>query len=161
MGDVPALLSARGRIVKALTVRQPWATAIADGHKLVENRSQGFPKRYRGDLAIHTARTWSERGRHDARILAAYGRSPSVLRDLGCVIAVVEVVDIHAACDCCAPWGEQSYPPANAEQRPPGVVTHIVMENVRKLARPLPARGALGLWTPDDDLALELSLVAS
>jgi len=37
--------------MKALTVRQPWAQAIAEGLKTVEVRSR--PIRYRGLLAIH------------------------------------------------------------------------------------------------------------
>lgn len=142
--------------MKALTVRQPWAECIAEGLKLIENRSQGFPKAYRGLLAIHAGAGWSIRGAADRRVVDA-------LRDLdrwplirGHVLAVAEVVDIHPASGCCEPWGEETYPPANPEARPPGRVTHLVLEDVRRLARPLPARGALGLWTVDADLEHEI-----
>ena len=37
--------------IKALTIKQPWASAIAFGDKRVENRS--WPTAYRGLLAIH------------------------------------------------------------------------------------------------------------
>lgn len=141
---------------RCLTVREPWASAVVDGHKPVENRSQGFPKGYRGQLWIHSAQQVNARGVTDPRITAVYGIAPTCW--LGHVIGAVDVVDIHPASGCCEPWGEQTYPPANAEQRPPGVVTHIVMENPRRLRHPIPARGALGLWRPDTDLAYELNV---
>ncbi len=37
--------------MKALTLQQPWATLIAEGHKRVENRT--WQTAYRGPLAIH------------------------------------------------------------------------------------------------------------
>lgn len=37
--------------MKALTLRQPWAWAVASGHKKVENRV--WAPRYRGPLLIH------------------------------------------------------------------------------------------------------------
>ncbi|MEY5098061.1 MAG: hypothetical protein RJA36_780 [Pseudomonadota bacterium] len=41
--------------MKALSIWQPWASAIALGHKRVETRSWSTP--YRGPLLIHAART--------------------------------------------------------------------------------------------------------
>lgn len=158
--------------VRALTVRQPWAQAIADGHKLVENRSQGFPKGYRGPLLIHAGQGWSERGRRDPKLLdiyrqgdpfghalrhdPAYRQRPPWPFAAG-VLAVAEVADIHPAASCCAPWGEDTYPPSNPERRPPGIVTHLVLDRVVKLRLSIPARGALGLWRPDDDLRIEVA----
>jgi hypothetical protein len=175
--------------MRLLTVRQPWAEAIADGAKLTENRSQGFPKGYRGLLGIHAGLGWSERAVWDERIRAlwhdqhgARHPSPPALADrghanacdyairhvpayhgrpphpfqAGVVLALAELVDVHPAAGCCAPWGEDSYPPANPEARPPGQVTHLVLDNVRRI-RPVPAKGRLGLWRPDDDLAIELA----
>ncbi|WP_193188849.1 ASCH domain-containing protein [Nisaea sediminum] len=46
--------------MKALTIHQPWADAIAYGHKPVENRS--WPTSYRGPLLIHAGLTWSDDG---------------------------------------------------------------------------------------------------
>ena len=37
----------------ALSVRQPWAWAIARGHKVIENRD--WDTRFRGTLAIHAS----------------------------------------------------------------------------------------------------------
>ena len=41
--------------MKAITLHQPWASAIALGRKTYETRSQ--PTRYRGLLAIHAGKT--------------------------------------------------------------------------------------------------------
>ena len=43
-------------IVKCLTVRQPWAYLIVNGHKNLENRS--WSTRYRGPLVIQSARSY-------------------------------------------------------------------------------------------------------
>lgn len=40
--------------VKAITLYQPWASAVALGYKTIETRS--WPTRYRGPLAIHAGR---------------------------------------------------------------------------------------------------------
>lgn len=42
--------------MKALTIRQPWASLIAAGVKTIETRS--WSTRYRGPLAIHAGRRW-------------------------------------------------------------------------------------------------------
>lgn len=47
--------------MRALTIRQPWATLIARGAKTIETRS--WSTKYRGPLAIHAGqspRTWRE-----------------------------------------------------------------------------------------------------
>lgn len=44
--------------VTAITIRQPWASLIIEGHKPIENRSR--PTRHRGCLAIHAGRTLDE-----------------------------------------------------------------------------------------------------
>lgn len=143
--------------LRAITIRQPWAEAVVDGFKPIENRSQGFAKGYRGLVLIHAGKGWSSRGEHDPRVLAVYPRPPrreSV--DAGAVLGVADLVDVHPASQCCAPWGEETYPPANPEGRPPGRVTHLVLEHPVRI-HPVPARGALGLWRPDEDLVLEVA----
>lgn len=41
--------------MKAITIHQPWAWAIAQGHKRVENRS--WATRYRGPILIHAGQS--------------------------------------------------------------------------------------------------------
>ncbi len=157
--------------LRGITVRQPWAEAIAAGSKLVENRGAGFPKNYRGDVLIHASKQWSDRGQRDTRVRSvwvtgqtdharaccfalrhgvAYGGRPMHPFVGGAVLAIAEIVDIHPDTGCCRPWGESEY--VGSDQQLHRGVTHIVLENVRRLPRPLRAKGALGLWKPDPDL---------
>lgn len=167
--------------MRALTVRQPWAEAIACGAKLVENRSMGT--RYRGPLAIHAGKGWARWGFADQRLLdlwprggqdspgyalrhvpAYHGRPPHPFV-AGQVLAVAELVDAHEAVPtesgegcCCEPWGELRY--AASDGRVRSGVRHWVLEGVVRLPEPLPAKGRLGLWTPDPELAEAIDLVA-
>lgn len=63
-------LTIAGQPVKVLTVRQPWAWAIAYGGKDVENRTTLW--RYRGWVLTHAGAGWSDRGEHDPRIIRAW-----------------------------------------------------------------------------------------
>lgn len=141
--------------MKTLTVRQPWAWAIARGHKNVENR--GWSTTHRGPLAIHAALRPDDAGVDALRFVrdtvrAADGRLPARLADDapycdgGVLLAVVELVDVcrasldadavtcdyNTVCDC-GPWAQ------------PGQA-HWKLANARVLAEPIPARGHLSLW---------------
>jgi hypothetical protein len=143
----------------ALTIRQPWAWAIAAAGKDVENRS--WHTGYRGPLAIHAGLAEAEpdgmpadacRGyawaliERDARGRA--GRTPAAA--LGAIIAVAELAGCHlhdaggegcghdgrwrtADDDLCSQWAQ------------PGQ-WHWQVAHVRPLAQPLPLRGRIGLW---------------
>lgn len=160
--------------MNALTVRQPWAWAIAaageqPGAKNIENRSPGAihwqPCR---NLAIHAGKTWSTRGAADERVKSAWvtGATEGIVGDLrpgmypeldfdplgpGLFLAVVDMVDVHRAVFerdgvCCRPWGEGLY--ADGQGNVITEVTHLVFENCRTLIVPVPwTRGRLGLWT--------------
>lgn len=153
--------------MKALTVRQPWAWAIARGGKDIENRTWSAP--HRGPLAIHAGSAWDEDGAMDDRVITAvrgdktddghfYPPLHVLLNEartqivelvrtdpryvFGAVIAVVDVVDICTAQDCgCGLWAI------------PGQL-HWRLANVHALADPVPCKGRLGLWdlTPKDSL---------
>jgi hypothetical protein len=120
--------------VKALTIRQPWADAIAqpgDNPKRTENRSRRT--NYTGQLLIH----------------AGLGEDVNALPEemtaswpdtRGAIIAVAELTGCHqAAGGCCAPWG---FPDT----------WHWQLADVRPVPVPVPCRGQLGLWTPTPDL---------
>jgi hypothetical protein len=47
--------------LRALSVRQPWASLIVAGEKDVENRAWRYPPRFRGPLLIHASSWWSFR----------------------------------------------------------------------------------------------------
>ena len=46
--------------MKALSIRQPWASMIILGHKDVENRN--WQGKHRGTLFIHASKTWDQKG---------------------------------------------------------------------------------------------------
>lgn len=145
--------------IKAITVQQPWAWAIAAASvdplaKLVENRGRNTT--HRGPVAILAGKRWSERGQWDRRVIAAAfcARSRGEVRyawdvlggsglTFGAVIAVADLVDTHPAAGCCKPWGDDEYPGASQ-------VWHWRLENVRRLPDPVPAAGAL--WLRDVEL---------
>lgn len=82
--------------VKGLTLHQPWAWLIANGHKRLETRS--WPTDYRGKLAIHAGRQLS---RDDAEALRAFGVPvpPDAELPLGAVVAVVDLVHVRPLVD--------------------------------------------------------------
>lgn len=140
----------------AITVKSPWAWAIATGAKTVENRPVAVT--YRGPLLIHSGRSWCRAGARDPRVRAAFAEwmtdrqaarpiDPAEHTEFafGAIVAVVDLVDVHAADgDCCTPWGDADYPSG----RGPKPARHWVLTNARRLAEPVPARGMLGLWRP-------------
>lgn len=141
-------------------MRQPWGWALGYG-KSPENRSTNIAGDYRGPLAIHSSAPKSKAGDRayvDEALASSYADWAS-LKDrmtwevplvMGAVLSVVELVSVHHAsdhgeneADVCSPWAM------------PGQ-WHLVVENPRPLAVPVPAKGRLGLWTPDADLLAQI-----
>src|SRR3546814_20184887 len=80
----------RSGAVKAISLWQPWASAIALGHKSIETRH--WPTKYRGELALHAAKRFGPDEREFASIERALGRMPARL-PLGALVAVVDLLD--------------------------------------------------------------------
>lgn len=139
--------------MRALTVQQPWAWAIIHGGKLVENRTANWS--YRGPLAIHAGLRDSDRGWNNELIHDAYIAADYPVLDLGAILGVVDLVDVHPDAGCCRPWGESAYTEGGDRER--RAVTHLVLENPRALAEPIECKGALGLWTPRPDVVEALA----
>lgn len=154
--------------MKALTVQQPWAWAIFHG-KDIENRTQLWS--YRGPLAIHAGARWSDRGGNSPLVnqawnsaianctVAEYGQISRLWTARGEIIGLVDLVDVHPDAGCHEPWGESSYVEHGGRER--RRITHLVLENPRKLAEPIRCKGALGLWTPPADVIEQLQAVMS
>jgi hypothetical protein len=76
--------------MKALSIRQPWAWAIVQGLKPVENRT--WATKYRGPLLIHAAKTFDYDGFY--WINNNIGRSTSLDQfQMGGIIGQVNLVD--------------------------------------------------------------------
>jgi len=126
--------------VRALTVKQPWAAAIAHGPKRTENRARPIPAKHLGTtILIHAGLAGDPApgtGDQGPRILATWPRH------WGAIVAVADLASCHRDDGCCRPWGF------------PGT-WHWQLGNVRVVPHPiLGVRGQLGLWTvPADVLA--------
>lgn len=143
--------------MKAITVRQPWAWAIMHGGKDVENRTRNIAGSYRGPVVIHAGLAELEKHNMASRALrAAHGTEVPTVIDFGAALGLVDLVGVHHFADCvstatyccedceqvsgCSRWAEQ----AN--------VWHLELENPRPFRKPVPYRGALGLWNFPDHL---------
>lgn len=146
-------------MIKALSIRQPWASIIAAGEKLIENRSG--TTHYRGPLAIHASKGWCHDDGLDPRVRAHYGRRP-LQRDfddghLGAIIALAQLVDCHLAepdPPCCAPWGDLVH---RSPRRGLVPAHHLVLADVVPVDPTLRIDGQLGLWRVPDRIADQLA----
>lgn len=123
-------------MIRALTIRQPWAAAIAHADKRVENRT--WPTSYRGTLLIHASKTVDRRA---GRLAAAVVRGLQL--DLGAVLAVARLTDCHGSSEeqsPCTPWSAT------------GQFHHVLDHQVTALPLPIPWTGAQGLWVPPPTL---------
>jgi activating signal cointegrator 1 len=125
--------------MKALTICQPYAELVARGDKPIENRT--WPTAYRGPIAIHAgkSREWLGDNDEEAALYAVDVRSIP----FGAVVAVANLVACLKADDV-APWPNRwrhlrDHEHANGPWC-------WVLEDVRRLPRPVPYRGAQGLW---------------
>lgn len=147
--------------MRVLTVRQPWAWAIVHGGKDVENRSRNIAGGYRGPVAIHAGlrpdlealATPEMVGRIATWRLFAHEHEWFSNSPRGHIIGIVDLAGVHwSGMEClrspdamcheyeqCSPWGQAYH-------------HHLVLTNARALATPIPTKGRLGLWRPDDAL---------
>ena len=124
------------RITRALTLRQPWAWAVAAGHKDVENRTWQTP--HRGWLAIHAGGEWADSG--------AVALCTQLLDDAGVAIppkqhlirsAIIAVVFVE---DCIAPDTPLQSPWAQPHN------FHWLLRGAVLLPTPVPCAGSREVW---------------
>ena len=152
--------------MKALTMTQPWATLVAIGENTIETRSWGT--RYRGPLAIHSAKGFPSdarelcRTRPYATVLAAAGYRNAAALPLGAVIAVARLDDVMEftraslrEVRALAKRGDVPEHEADFGDFSPGRYG-FVLRDVQPLRDPVPARGMLGLWEVPEPLQAEI-----
>lgn len=109
-------------MIKAITLKQPWADLVVSGVKNIENRT--WKTAHRGTLAIHASRTHDQSVANDYKDVLSYA-------PLQCIVGVVDIIDvIHNATSKWAIPGHY----------------HWVLGNPRMLCLPIPMKGNLGLW---------------
>jgi hypothetical protein len=134
--------------MKALTILQPWAFAIAEGEKHVENRT--WKTAHRGPLAIHAGKslTWMQREDPEEWI-ERYGMALPEAAELpfGAIVAVAELMDCVRLADL--PEDLRGHPFAE------GPVCWI-LRNVRKV-EPIPCVGAQQVWRVPDGIVDQIA----
>ncbi|UYB50271.1 ASCH domain-containing protein (plasmid) [Lysinibacillus capsici] len=138
--------------MKALTIKQPWATLIALGEKNFETRS--WQTKYRGPLAIHAGKSIDKDACEDSWIkgvLKEHGITSHKELQTGVVLATVELVDCYRVE---ATLGHASVltkgKTLNGLEVAFGDYTEgryaWELANLQVLPEPMPAKGQLSLW---------------
>lgn len=154
--------------MKAITVKQPWATLIVKGIKNIENRTWKCPDKYIGErILIHAAaKGWMW---IDVLNYLSIGAN-SVLRTLGYdadwlnqlptgkIIGSVEIVDcvvnhpsIWAEKSPLCGMGWENGIPSYLIGKDTNVVYNWVLANPIEFETPIPSKGKLSFWDFDVD----------
>lgn len=115
--------------MKALSVRQPWASLIASGHKSIELRS--WSTKYRGPILILAgSNVWR-------------GSEHPIIGPLGVSLCLVNLIDVRPVV--------ASDTEAACIVPPDGFDFAWVLANPREVRR-VPVKGKLGLYSVDEAL---------
>ena len=120
--------------MKALTLRQPWAWAIINAGKDIENRN--WKTHSRGRVAIHAAAGMT-RGQYEEACEYIRNINHSIripeYGDLerGAIIGMVEIIDCVQASDSFWFMGKYGF----------------VLAHSKRLREPIPCKGALSFWS--------------
>jgi hypothetical protein len=131
--------------MKAISLWQPWASAIALGHKRVETRH--WATRYTGPIAIHAAKRWTAAEREFAAVEKALGRLP-VRLPLGAIVATATLMGCRLTQDVRHQLGSIERLYGNYED---GRYAWFLSDIVA-LPEPIGYRGAQGLFNVPDEL---------
>lgn len=118
--------------MRALSIRPPWAHAIAHLGKRIENRT--WSTRYRGPLLIHASSTFVRSEFDELADILGYRVEPHECAS-GAIIAIANLLN-------CVPIERVKHDPWAI-----GPIAWI-LDDVRVLRKPVRAHGKLGLWVP-------------
>lgn len=127
--------------MRALTVRQPWASLILAGLKTIETRSARTKRR--GRVYLHAGSTM---GKAEREAAIREGFDPDTL-PRGAIIGSIEIVDAVRAEDLVVSDAERSRGDYRAGR------WGWKVANVRALSTPVAASGALSFWSVPPDIA--------
>ena len=144
--------------MKAISLWQPWASAMTSGIK--QNETRSWPTSYRGDLVICSAKR--KPSPEEVGDLETY--ETALAMPYGCALCVVELYD-------CVPTARFTTQTVAAD-------THIMLSeaeaslgdytpgrfawrtrNCRELKHPVPLRGYQGIWNLDAQTEAAISAV--
>lgn len=163
--------------MRAITIQQPYAFAVASGVKDVENRTRSIPWRSAVGqrVAIHAGKAWYDGAEHDDRIVKLGEQTVARMHAgevpgasllgflvpqghfLGSVVALATLAEVHWAGACRASLVRRQRPvDGEAEATDArGFCSawaepdcwHLVWTGTVALLKPVPTRGFQGLWT--------------
>ncbi|MEI3614724.1 ASCH domain-containing protein [Pseudogracilibacillus sp. SO30301A] len=143
--------------MKAITIKQPWATLIALGEKRFETRS--WQTKYRGQIAIHAGKSVDKDACNDSWIKGVLKEHKiESYKDLptGVVIAMAEIADCHKVLNFCNQVATTTGPNISGLEIKFGDYTEgryaWELLNVNMLSEPIQAKGKLSLWEWDGKL---------
>jgi hypothetical protein len=132
---------------RALTIRQPWADAVirenaqfGPAAKRIENRTRRTHRR--GWVLLHSGGEYDLRAADHLVMRQWCNATRYGCGALGAIVGLATITGCHEADNCCAPWGEPG----------PGIFHWGLADEVRRLAEPVPCKGALGFWRPSADV---------
>lgn len=140
--------------MKVITIKQPWASLVVEGHKTIETRS--WATKYRGDILIH-AGVSNVKKIVKSMPISFWDRIKDVgllTPDLpyGAIIGCVTIIDVQLMEAGIEEWmnnsnsdNEQEY--AFGDWREGRYAWHL--ENPILFKHSIPCKGQLGLWNFD------------
>jgi hypothetical protein len=125
--------------MKALSIRQPYAWLIVNGHKDIENRT--WPTNFRGRVLIHAGVTYPKRDYADDAVAHRryYGSYPEREDMIGGIVGVATIVDCVS--DSESKWFNGPY--------------GFVLADAKPLPF-MPCKGALSFFDVPQDVAAQL-----
>jgi hypothetical protein len=131
--------------MRACSLWQPWASAIALGLKRIETR--GWSTKYRGPIAIHAAKRWSADQREFAVVEHTLGRLPKSV-PLGAIVATCMLVDVRSTSELLAVGAVGPVEKIYGDYSPGRY--GWILEDVVALESPTPFPGMQGLFNVPD-----------
>jgi len=120
--------------MKALSIKQPWAWLIVNGHKDIENRT--WPTDFRGRIYVHAGQRWDYQGQLWLSHHHPMVRDFELRKDtVPCGGLVGEVDIIGCVSGGLSPWFEGPY--------------GFVLANPVAYETPIPCKGKLGFFEPE------------
>lgn len=163
-------------IMKAISIKQPWASLIVHGIKDIENRTWACPKKYIGQrVLIHASKaswTWHRVINYFTKpmrdIFIKIGYNGAWLRGLptGAIIGSVQIVD--CVINHPSVWAEKTEnytigmnPKLHEDISGKRVVYNWVLANPVLFENPIPAKGKLSFWDYPGELPFDEILEAN
>lgn len=127
--------------MKALTIKEPWATLIIEGYKKYEFRS--WKTNYRGKILIHAGLTLDK---NKAENFKDY----NLKYNCGNIIGEAEIIDCILVDD---KFNEELKYLNNLVYGGSDHTDNYAwkLENIKKYDKPIPCKGKLGLWNYEEE----------